>query len=866
MDVRSAAADGGRRPAAATARASACPSLCISTWQVGGAGLQESREGSEVACAHALQGWTAEGSSGQGKGDGGEGISQHPLTQPLVQLELELRDLLPNTPHPLQISMATAGADAGAFGELPGEGALPPDAVHVAQDPSAPQTAVPMEFEETVDAKWEKILCDFNRLGMDPFAQDFPKRREHEDFLTNPRDLPVFWGLILSRQTRTQDLDYRFRHAARLVHPDKLSQHGPEIQALGADFIKTLGNAKEAFQERIDWIQQGFVQGSGVNNLWPHQEVPEDFQSWLLTELRPHSLICNTSQGFSHALSLYLNPPRSPPLDVCKQFFDMLCRDFREYDLREILSALIRGEDDSVHGKHFALVLQSVPREGWDRWLIDQLTKLRNEEVSLNLSLFFFVDAWPASWDGITRYYSNFLLDRDDAKPFTLRLMKMVPAMMTVISTRVSQMRSLKRVAGITLTTSNKPLLPDFEFPMQTIYNWREEALPPFVGFKRLWLDFPAPDKLYALAAAQLIAGRFGAIGQPRVSRSFGDAGHLKRRAVVLTFMAERDFTHDTAFAEFVGKQIEEKNLFAAVGWESLFEVGEDCYLMRSEDLEWTKTMQLFAIFEQVVVVSKQMVVFKLAPNHTRQSLVEAVEAWNSTRDGHHILTIKDDADRMVWGRPRSQSLRPENDRHPDMPPRTAWEVVLTFEGVPDDMIRVFAEHLVQGANSFMHQRGWDGIEGLKLWTRLREGRPVNRCVLTTPSVSFARAFYLKYNGYAWTDPSGAQTIFAKLWCPMFEQELAETPALRANLGRALMSPDQSLAVGQLQLSDEPTAVATWGGSTGSGSATNQPFTTPQNQVAEPEAVQHHPLDAEAARAAMATITGHDSAAFDEEL
>ena len=689
------------------------------------------------------------------------------------------------------------------FASLSGTGGMNRNAEHVAEPLSIPQSLTDVPMEESDEDTWARILEDFNRLGMDPYKIDFPDKASHDDFYDNHRDLPIFWGIQLHRNTRVEDVSYRRRQAVILTHTDKLSRHSPQIQAWGLKMTQTINSAFDCMTERIEWIKQGVSRPQQVFTHWLYQELPEDFQIWLMENLDTTILISQTSDGFAHNMAKHFSC--GPGLEAARSFFDKLARDFQQHDLLDILGSLFVEGKEAIRGQTLTIVMQFVPRF-FDSWLQKQLVWCREKGWFFTLNLIFFCDAWPCTWQGVLKFYDNYFLDRDAARIFKLADLLFSPPVNVVISTGSSQMRLLKRCLGVTLTTDSRPIQRDFAISQHREVIWRPSLLPRFNAFKRLWIDVAATERLHALQVASQVGSRYNALGAPRILRSFGDAGFLKRRAAVLTFPASFPQL-DEDFMKFVGAQLVEGEVLAAVGWETLYEVPEHTFILKSGNLHWLKAIHTFPSVAQAVVVSKQKVIVSLSKDSLIKDLVADVTLYNSTRDSNLIDEVRNHHTGPEYMRPRHMAVRPEMQRPPSLPAWTSADLVLVFNGCPETLVEEFTTSLCETGVATLRSKGWTG-GGITPYFQRKNGVAANRVLIIPDSEQLGRAFFNLYQDCLWESHIPGQEIGVRLFNEKFQQERddnlslrlfsrkeALTPPLSAILTSGMAFPDFALAM-----------------------------------------------------------------------
>ena len=75
------------------------------------------------------------------------------------------------------------------------------------------------------------------------------------------------------------------------------------------------------------------------------------------------------------------------------------------------------------------------------------------------------------------------------------------PPMMTVITAGLGHMKTLKRLAVARFTTTYQPLALSGSSTLSHFYkSWIEDVIPEFTSSVKLFVDFPAPDLIHAVA------------------------------------------------------------------------------------------------------------------------------------------------------------------------------------------------------------------------------------------------------------------------------------------------------------------------------------------------------------------------------
>ena len=433
---------------------------------------------------------------------------------------------------------------------------------------------------------------------------------------------------------------------------------------------------------------------------------------------------------------------------------------------------------------------------GLPDWLNREMAKLRNEQYTFNLDLLLFVDAFPASWRGILKFWSSGVQDPRNLSAFRRDTLYLEPAFMAVIQAGKGQLHTLKKGVVCRFTTSPAPVLQGIERPMN-VEDWCESAFPEFMDSVKLYIDFPKTDMVAAEALATCLAVRWGGTAPRYSTRSLGDVRFLPRRCFIVTFPPTFRLAQDQEedFYGFVGDKIHDFQLYAAVGWEHHFEVPEGFYIVEAQSLHFTIAPDVFLHFAEQLVVSKRKVVMRLDASSDMNKFVAAVQEFNGDKDTNLVLRVHDSYGQEVWRAPRRDG--PVNNRWPaGQPPEAPWDITLAFRNHDEARVEELAHQFVPGAIRLL-VAAEPSLAALRIevFTVRQRGVVINRVRLLANSDAGARAFFAQYRVFHWRgNRPGALPIIVMLRSGRFEQEFA-SHALRGLAATRPLTLQEATAV-----------------------------------------------------------------------
>ena len=143
---------------------------------------------------------------------------------------------------------------------------------------------------------------------------------------------------------------------------------------------------------------------------------------------------------------------------------------------------------------------------------------------------------------------------------------------MTVVGADFGPIKSLKKAMVITLTNASEP-----SPALQETVHWKANFIPPMPSTTRLYIDFPLEEAAQHLALSRGLAHQYNATFSDHAFRSFGDSPKIKRKAIFLSWNGTP--MRPTLIRDILSK-FSESNLFPLIGWEDLYEVPEESYLI----------------------------------------------------------------------------------------------------------------------------------------------------------------------------------------------------------------------------------------------------------------------------------------------
>jgi hypothetical protein len=226
-----------------------------------------------------------------------------------------------------------------------------------------------------------------------------PLRGVHPDYNTNHRRLAEFWGITMTKRVQLQDINHRWRLAARLLHPDKQTGKSPTVQGWVAELYMALDASYTEILWRMESIKKGELPSAVTEAQTPFQEVPESFGVFLIARYKPDLFISGTSESTWWCIGRVDDQPIHPSLSSSIEFMELLLHSHDDIGLLELLEGVSLKPVVWTEKKPFktVLVLQRIPHS-FTKWLEHQLGELRAKGVFLDLTIIMFADAYPTSW------------------------------------------------------------------------------------------------------------------------------------------------------------------------------------------------------------------------------------------------------------------------------------------------------------------------------------------------------------------------------------------------------------------------------------------------------------------------------------
>ena len=662
--------------------------------------------------------------------------------------------------------------------------------------PEAPEEDLPTALNS---AKLE-LGNRLHQVGLDIYKEDFPDQNTHSDFRWNHRDLPAFWGVVLSKSLFQKDLDRRRRQALLVIHPDKMNTFParlrPGLTQFATDMTQVINHTFELLSSRLDQIHANLLPSPKITPFtMPFQEIPEGLQLKLYRVYAPDVMICATSEGMHWCVGLHNDPPFHPSLDTSQTFLEELLWNDNSASLHDLLLGILPGRTFHPVMNSVMLVLQKVPGR-WHEWLRDQLSDLRHQGIKLQLYVALFADAWPADWEVMKSYAYFPLTEPRNFQGYYMAKEYMEPPFLSVITAGSSSLRVMKKIQIITFTTTDAALgvNPDMLVQIPTI-RWEDDVLPAFKASKKLYLDFQAADTIHVSALANQVAKKFGGCVCRDTGRSFGDSGKCRRRTLVICFPPSFDTT-EPALYEQVNVSLREMNIYVLLGWENLYTLPPDALMLESnDDLVWTTQPHLYPHITQAIVVSKRAVIVELPPRATSQTFRRVLEEYNLHHEYEGFTMLRDSEGRKLWNQRGSRpppSFLPHGIRPMD------HDIVIQLENHDPSRFQELIATFLESASALLLQRHGFTENDLQYTAHFRQvkGRPLNRVLVTGFSMEAARSLYYRFREHFWSSDA-QQHIRITLRAAKFEDEMARAPALRLR-PKSLLSMNESRHVGTL--------------------------------------------------------------------
>ena len=354
-------------------------------------------------------------------------------------------------------------------------------------------------------------------------------------------------------------------------------------------------------------------------------------------------------------------------------------------NLNDLLCQLHRGA--LTPGLRLCICVQKH-HASWVRWLERELGSMRAQGVSVEIYLLMFCDAFPASWHGVQRYWSDSLVDLRNLRSFRVKNVFLEPPSMVVITAGSGQLLVLKRLILVHLSTGDMPIQEAPGVDLQ-ILRWKEPGFPAFDAMQRLYFDFDLHDESAVRALCQSLVHEFRCDFGGHTTRSLGDSPRLKRRCMILSFPSDFDID-DASLARAVATLMRRYEVRAAVGWEQLFEHPEGSYRLDVEDLAVVRDDCFYRSIGHVVVVGKRRLVLTPCPGVDAQEIALALHEYNATHlTAPSFKALTSFSGDRIYDRPTPSVLHSFAGRRPRGSPGAAPEdLVMTMIGAPNASLR----------------------------------------------------------------------------------------------------------------------------------------------------------------------------------
>ena len=466
--------------------------------------------------------------------------------------------------------------DAVNLGDL----ALPTDAQHHAQTPIP---ALPQAEQVNPQDQWQSILQFLHKMGMNTTRKD---------------DLSDFWGLRLEYKPQAADLIRRFRLASLRLHPDKTGSLHPSVRQWCSELQSVMAAARDEMLRQIEAAEKGPASAASPQHGIPNQEFPEDFQMGLLNCLRPSMIILNTSDALYSPIGCDMVPSKSLSVDDTRNFYLQLLNPETSAEVCTLADLLTKYLPQGVdlEGSSWVLSFTRTPFSFLD-WLVRQLELLRGH-LQLTIHIVVLCDAFPTQWDNVLKFWDA---PAKGPKTEVVRVQQVLiePCVMTVLIAGFGPIRMLKKPMLVTISSHGEPK-PTYTRTMK----WRQQLIPAFATTFRLYIDFLADDVLMQRVVAQHLADKYGGERSGHVFRSFGASGNIKRKAVYISFDSA-SMQDDEKMPEDAYALHRQRNLFPFIGWESLYDVPDESYILTFDDTSFGTDNVIMGMLSEVVLTAK---------------------------------------------------------------------------------------------------------------------------------------------------------------------------------------------------------------------------------------------------------------------
>ena len=673
--------------------------------------------------------------------------------------------------------------------EMTGDAVLPQDAQHHAQDPGPAMAGglfrpdpswSPYEMKQALQER-------LSRVGIDIYALEDERWCPHEqrdpDYATNHRALLRFWGVSLSKTLTEQDIQTRYRRAARLVHPDKCTGLPVAVQEMTAAIMKALNDSLPELQWRAERVRRGRAQPTVSDKLLQFQEVHEHLQHWLKSPEGGNMdhVATNVSEIMWYHVGAQCRPPWSPTVTVSQVFFDRFLAEGEGTSLWDLLLqtfGVVLEDLPKDRPWRVGVAVHRAPRSLTD-WLDGELTRIRRAGRLLDLTIMLMADPYPAPWSRMLAYFGHGLSNVRNLKEFRIGFTYLEPPVMTYIAAGLGSLMVMKKVFLVHLSTGPRPVVNSYHGLTSEHKRWQVDLLPDFAASARLYVDHAAADDVKMHAYLKPVVEEFGGVVARQVPRSFGDISWNKRRTLLALFPPGSEGNDD--LVSRIGERMDTGDLVALVGWESVFAVPDDAYVVSSKSLRWLNTPIVKEMVAQGVVVSQRRCVITPQDGLLRNDLVALMENWNLHNDSDAFTELADSEGRRCWQRPEERRIgagRPQG-----CPPPHETDVVVSLEGVNPNRMREFVNIFMDGICQMLTSQGYGDWGEAQVWPQKdRHGRVSPSILITGFTMPPVRSLVYTFRYYIWVSRAGGERVVVRMSNKAIEDEL-ENAALRMRAG-----------------------------------------------------------------------------------
>ena len=658
---------------------------------------------------------------------------------------------------------------------------------------AAPNLEGASETERIQDltVKLGNLGIDASILPQDLADNSWCPQQGDVDYRQNHRSLLKFFGIHLTRRTQDSDVQHRFRLRAQVVHPDQLGlDPGAHLLAYARQVFQSLEIACRELMMRAEWVGRRHIDPPNLEDSFPYQEVHENFQSWFQDHFKLDDFITNTSELFFWNLGSQpgWKPVQqagrllSPPCDRACTFLELLL--YGRSDDDELLELMLQTFGRSLAGVkelgrpwRVGILLQKTPPT-LQKWLDDQLAKIRAAELNLTLYFVILADSWPAPWHRAKVYFEPHLVRSNSLPAYRVQTHYIDPAVMTVITAGMGAMKQLKKTLVVQLSTGRLPTLASHEQRPVEFLDWRPLIVPTFRSSKRLLIDFAPSDLVEVVGAFAQVALKTRGVRSQHTARSFGDSPGMKRRTLVISYGVDFD-TENDALWQCVADTIARHEFQILVGFELLFTVPAECIIIDSENLDWLHHSFLKECLSQGVVVSCGNVISTLAGAATSTILADKILVWNDDHPTAKVTNLRDQHGRSFWSHSGDRGSSSGPPRPKGAPAPAPEDFTFILEGAEERRTVELAGVFLGGVKQMLARQGHN-LEHMQttIWHNRGRGGPRGRILVTGWHMVPLRSLLYGFRNYTWQGDDGVPLI-VRIQNQHIDDELTHSGALR---------------------------------------------------------------------------------------